>query len=52
MLHFTFANNSPVECKTAEEIRKYLGVKNDYTPAEEEAVVRDNLWIETGKIIN
>jgi S-phase kinase-associated protein 1 len=37
-------------CQDAEDIRKYLGVKNDYTPEEEATVRKENEWIETGRL--
>jgi hypothetical protein len=32
--------------KTPEEIRKTFGIKNDFTPEEEEQVRRENEWCE------
>ena len=33
-----------VEFQTPEEIRKTFGIKNDFTPEEEEEVRRENQW--------
>lgn len=30
--------------KTPEEIRRTFGIKNDFTPEEEEEVRRENMW--------
>lgn len=32
--------------KSAEEVRNILGIENDFTPEEEEALKRDNEWCE------
>lgn len=33
-----------VGCCAAQEIRKHFGIKNDFTPEEEEEVRRENQW--------
>jgi S-phase kinase-associated protein 1 len=32
--------------KTPDEIRSRFNIKNDLTPEEEDAVIRDNVWCE------
>lgn len=39
----TIANNLK-KCKDPEDIRKYLNIKNDFTPAEEAAVRKEHEW--------
>lgn len=34
-----------IKGKTPEEIRKEFSIKNDFTPEEEEAIVKENAWI-------
>eukprot|EP00210_Caulerpa_lentillifera_P006803 g6502.t1 len=33
-----------IKGKTPEEIRRTFGIKNDFTPEEEEEVRRENMW--------
>ena len=33
------------ECKNPEEIRKRFNIKNDFTPEEEEEIIRENSWL-------
>ena len=35
-----------IKGKTPEEIRKHFNIKNDFTPAEEEAIRKENEWCE------
>ena len=35
-----------IKGKTAEEIRKTFNIKNDFSPAEEEMVRKENTWCE------
>ena len=35
-----------IKGKTVEEIRKHFNIKNDFTPAEEEAIRKENEWCE------
>ena len=37
-----------IKGKTPDEIRKTFNIPNDFTPEEEEAVRRENAWIEEG----
>lgn len=36
--------NVLIQCKDPEDIRKYLNIKNDFTPEEEEAIRKENEW--------
>jgi len=34
-----------IKAKTPEEIRQIFGIKNDFTPEEEEQIIKENQWI-------
>ena len=35
------------KCNTPQEIRRRFGIKNDFTPEEEEAIKKENIWCGT-----
>ena len=37
---------SMIKNKTPEEIRKTFNIKNDFTPEEEESIIKENVWID------